>query len=321
MSRARIQSLDMIAALRRHLGAVPLEIGALRHLGTDDATLLRRALAPGADPVALLAWCGWQQVHEGAQILIRPDPTAVHPWLLADDVPTAAALAFAARRAALVIETSPGNCQCRILADRPLSMCERTTAQRALCAYLGGDVGSIAGDKWGRLPGFRNVKPGRAGCWTNLLRHDLAARPVSAAALLAQAQTIATPAVASAPALDPLPSALLGRGCVALGQGSPRAAPAAGGARPQAGRSALSDRPDRSARHFAFACHALRRGENPAAITRKIADRAMQDGKRPDEASAMAYALGVVAAAQVRLIERSSTAVSHRLAVRLSMTV
>ncbi len=78
MSRARIQSLDMIAALRRHLGAVPLEIGALRHLGTDDAALLRRTLAPGADPAGLLAWAGWQQVHEGAQILIRPDPAAVH---------------------------------------------------------------------------------------------------------------------------------------------------------------------------------------------------------------------------------------------------
>ena len=289
MSRARIQSIDMIAALRRHLGAVPLEIGALRHLGTDDATLLRRALAPGADPVALLAWCGWQQVHEGAQILIRPDPTAVHPWLLADDVPTAAALAFAARRAALVIETSPGNCQCRILADRPLSMCERTTAQRALCAYLGGDVGSIAGDKWGRLPGFRNVKPGRAGCWTNLLHHDLAARRVNVSALLA------------APAFDPLSAALPGGGCVPSGQGSPRAAPAAGGARPRAGRSVISDRADRSAQHFAYACHALRRGEDPALIARRVADRALQDGKRGNETAAMAYALGLVATAQVRI--------------------
>ena len=300
MSRARIQSLDMIAALRLHLGPVALELGALRHLGTDDAAMLRRTLAPGADPAGLLAWCGWQQVHESAQILIRPDPEQAHGWLLVDDVPAAVALAFAARRAALVVETSPGNTQLRVLSDQPLSLPERTAAQRALREHLAGDPGSIAGDKWGRLAGFKNQKPGRDGCWTNLLRHDLAARPVSAAALLAQAQTVAAPAVASAPALDPpLPSALLGRGCVASGQGSPLAR-RAGGARPRAGQSGT----DRSANHFAFACHALRRGENPAAITRKIADRAMQDGKRPDEASAMAYALGVVAAAQVRLIER-----------------
>ena len=300
MTRARAQSLLMIEALRRQLGPVALEIGALRRFGGDDATMLRRTLAPGADPAGLLAWCGWQQVHESAQILIRPDPSARHPWLLVDDVPAAVALAFAARRGALVVETSPGNAQLRVLADRPLSLPERTAAQRALRAHLGGDTGSIAGDKWGRLPGFRNVKPGRAGCWTNLLRHDLAGRPVSAAALLAQAQTVAAPAVASAPALDPpLPSALPGRGCVASGQGSPLAR-RAGGARPQAGQSGT----DRSANHFAFACHALRRGENPAAITSKIANRAMQDGKRHDEAAAMAYALGVVAAAQVRLIER-----------------
>ncbi len=294
-SRARTQSLLMIEALRSRLGPVALELGALRRFGTDDATMLRRTLAPGVDPAALLAWAGWQQVHEHAQILVRPDPARAHPWLLVDDVPTASALAFATRRAALVIETSPGNCQCRILADRPLSMPERTAAQRILRAHLGGDPGSIAGDKWSRLPGFKNQKPGR-DCWTNLLRHDLAGRPVRAAALLAHAQTVAAPAVASAP----LPSALLGRGCVPSGQGSPQAASAAGGARPQVGQSGT----DRSAQHFAFACHALRRGENPAAITSKIANRAMQDGKRPDEASAMAYALGVVAAAQVRLIER-----------------
>lgn len=301
MSRARTQSLDMIAALRRQLGPVALELGALRHLGTDDAALLRRTLAPGTDPAGLLAWAGWQQVHEHAQILVRPDPAQAHPWLLADDIETAAALAFSGRRAALVIETSPGNCQLRVLADRPMTVPERTQAQRALREHLRGDPGSIAGDKWSRLPGYRNVKPGRDGCWTNLLRHDLAARPVvSAAALLAQAQAVAAPAVASAAALDPLPSALPGRGCVAWGQGSPRAAPAAGGARPRAGQSGT----DRSANHFAFACHALRRGENPVAITSKIADRAMQDGKRANRDAAMAYALGVVAAAQVRLIER-----------------
>ena len=292
--RARI---DMINALRAHLGSVPLEIGALRHLGTDDATLLRRALAPGADPVALLAWCGWQQVREAAQILIRPDPEQAHGWLLVDDVPAAVALAFAARRAALVVETSPGNCQCRILADRPLSMPERTAAQRALREYLGGDAGSIAGDKWGRLAGYANQKPGRGGFWTKLLWSDLSPQPVSATALLAHA--IAAPAVASAPAAPALlPSALPGGGCVPLGQGSPSAL-RAHGARPVAGQSGRSG--DRSAKHFAYACHALRRGEDPALIARKVADRALQDGKRGNETAAMAYALGLVATAQVRI--------------------
>ena len=300
---ARTQSLDMIAALRRHLGGVSLEIGALRHFGTADATMLRRVLAPGADPTGLLAWAGWQQVHEHAQILIRPDAEQAHQWLMVDDVPAADALAFAGKRAALVVETSPGNCQARVLADRPMTMPERTLAQRTLRAWLHGDPGSIAGGKWGRLAGFRNVKPDR-NCWTNLLRHDLAAvRPVSAAALLALAQGPAV-ATASAPAaLAPLSAAPSGGLRVASGQGSP--APRSGaGARPQAGRFALSsDRADRdrSAQHFAFACHALRRGQDPAWIARKVADRALQDGKRGSETAAMAYALGLVAEAQARL--------------------
>ena len=81
-----------------------------------------------------------------------------------------------------------------------------------------------------------------------------------------------------------------------MGPGSPRAG-TAGGARPQGGRSGT----DRSANHFAFACHALRRGMDPAGVARKVAERALVDGKRDTEAAAMAYALGVVAAAQARL--------------------
>ena len=292
--RARI---DMINALRAHLGSVPLELGVLTHIGTPDSgDVWSRILAPGADPARLMAWCSAMQKNERAQIWIRPDPAVTHPWLLVDDVPVADALAFAARRAALVIETSPGNTQLRVLSDQPLSMLERTQAQRVLCAHLHGDPGSIAGDKWGRLPGFKNQKPGR-DCWTNLLRRDLAGRPVSATALLAHA--IAAPAVASAPAAPALlPSALPGRGCVPSGQGSPSAL-RAHGARPVAGQSGRSG--DRSAKHFAYACHALRRGEDPALIARKVADRALQDGKRGNETAAMAYALGLVATAQVRI--------------------
>ena len=77
-SRTRTQTIAMIEAMRSHLGGVALEIGALCRIGTADAALLRRTLAPAADPAGLLAWAGWQQVHEGAQILIRPDPAAVH---------------------------------------------------------------------------------------------------------------------------------------------------------------------------------------------------------------------------------------------------
>ena len=298
-SRTRGQALAMIEALRSHLGGVDLEIGALCRIGTADAALLRRTLAPGADPAGLLGWAGWQQVHERAQILIRPDPAASHPWLLADDIETAAALAFAVRRAALVIETSPGNCQLRVLADRPLSLPDRTTAQRALREHLHGDPGSIAGDKWSRLPGYRNAKPGRDGCWTNLLRSDLAGRPVSASALLAQSASV--PGCGSAPALAPLTSAA-GRGGV-QGQGSP--APRSGaGARPEAGPA---DHAGGSKIDFAWACAQVRAGADPQSIIGAITAAALGRKKRPTEAGCRDYAERTVKGAQARIAADRAT--------------
>lgn len=294
-SRTCAQALAMIEALRSRLGTVPLEIGALCRIGTADAALLRRTLAPAADPAGLLAWAGWQQVHEHAQILVRPAPEAPHPWLLADDIPVVDALAFAARRAALVIETSPGNCQLRVLADRPLSLPDRTTAQRALREHLAGDPGSIAGDKWGRLAGFKNQKPGRDGCWTNLLRHDLTGRPVSAAALLA--------GCGPAPALAPLTSAL-GQGRCAQGQGSPAGRAAAGGARPEAGPA---DRAGGSKIDFAWACAQIRAGADPQSIIGAITAAALGRKKRPTEAGCRDYAERTVKGAQARIAADRAT--------------
>ncbi len=231
-------------------------------------------------------------MHEGAQILIRPDPAQAHPWLLADDIPVVDALAFAARRAALVIETSPGNCQLRVLADRPLSLPDRTVAQRALREHLAGDPGSIARDKWGRLAGFKNQKPGRDGCWTSLLRSDLAAaRPASASALLAQSASV--PGCGSAPASAPLTSAL-GQGRCGQGQGSPAVRAAAGGARPVDGPA---DHAGGSKIDFAWACAQIRAGADIVTLTDTLAAAALARGKRRDEAAARQYAWRTVSAA------------------------
>lgn len=297
MTRTRAQSIAMIEALREHLGAVVLEIGALRHIGTADDTLLRRPLPAGADPAGLLAWAGWQQIHEHAQIFVRPDPQRPHPWLLVDDVPTADALAFAARRSALAIETSPGNCQLRVLADKPLDAEERTSAQRVLCQHLHGDPASVSGDKWGRLPGYRNLKPGRGRCWTNLLRHNLAGRPVCAEVLLAQAEPGGGGGSGSAPSLT---SAAVRRGGCAPGPGSPIAR-SAGGARPTYGPA---DKSGGSEIDYAWACAQIRAGANIDAMISVLSAAALKRGKRPDEAGAREYAERTVRAAMDRVLIR-----------------
>ncbi len=94
-------------------------------------------------------------------------------------------MGFAARRAALVIETNPGDAQLRILADRAMTVAERTQTQRVLRLHLGGDAGSVSGEKWGRLARYTNQKPGKTGFWTHLVCSEPVTRPVRAAQLLA----------------------------------------------------------------------------------------------------------------------------------------
>ena len=264
---ARGERLAMIEALRAHLGPVGLEIGVVPRIGRpDQGKPIRRDLAPDADPAKILAWCAAQQVNAQAQVWVRPAPDVDHAWLFADDVPTAEAVAFAARRAALVIETSPGNCQLRILADRPMTPAERTAAQRVLRQHLGGDPASVAGGKWGRLAGFANQKPGKGGWWTRLLCLDLASRPVSADRLLAEA-------LAPAPAFSP--------------------AQRAGGVRPHGsvGQSAgPAASPGGSQDDFRFACDEIRAGTDMQAIISAITAAALARGKRRNEAGCREYA-------------------------------
>ena len=270
-AEARTERLAMIRALRAHLGPVGLEIGVVPRIGRpDQGKPIRRDLAPDADPAKLLGWCSAQQVNAQAQVWVRPAPDVDHAWLFADDVPTAEAVAFAARRAALVIETSPNNCQMRILADRAMTPAERTAAQRVLRLHLGGDPASVAGGKWGRLAGFANQKPGKGGWWTRLLCLDLASRPVSADRLLAEAQ-----ALAPTPAFSP--------------------AQRAGGVRPhgsvgQSAAPAPAMAPGGSQDDFRFACCEIRAGTDTQVIISAITAAALARGKRRNEAGCREYA-------------------------------
>ena len=272
-AEARTERLAMIRALRAHLGPVGLEIGVVPRIGRpDQGKPIRRDLAPDADPAKLLGWCSAQQVNAQAQVWVRPAPDVDHAWLFADDVPTAEAVAFAARRAALVIETSPNNCQLRILADRPMTPAERTAAQRVLRLHLGGDGGSISGGKWGRLAGFSNQKPGKTGWWTRLLCLDLASRPVSADRLLAEAL-----ALAPAPAFFPREGGegVRPHGSCSVGRGqSDGPATAPGGSRDD----------------FRFACDQIRSGTDQQAIISAITAAAMSRGKRRNESGCREYA-------------------------------
>lgn len=105
----------------------------------------------------------------GNDIYFRPFRHQAWPLVFLDDLAPRLALRIAAKYRAAVIETSPGSCHLWLGMAVPLAEQERTRVQQDLVTRLAGaaDPGSVSGDHWGRLPGFRNHKPDR-NCWVNL---------------------------------------------------------------------------------------------------------------------------------------------------------
>ena len=167
------QALSMIEAFRKT--GVELRVAAIRHIGRHNEEPPVAHLLP-QDPVRLekvLRWLKFENATNDANIWIRPNPSTSHPWLFIDDLAGEVARIIAMKYASIIVETSPGNFQCRLLSSQTLDTKSRRQVQSALVNLLNArgdhaDLASTAGDKWGRLPGFRNRKPGR-DCWTNLM--------------------------------------------------------------------------------------------------------------------------------------------------------
>ncbi len=157
------QSVEMVFQLLKYTSH--LQVAACRFIGTVDEALIIKLWDE-----KLLPWFKFENTKNNANIWVRPEPESAHPWLFIDDVPKGMAKKIANNYQCIVVETSPNNCQIRLVSNCDLSKEQRTDVQRSLVKLLGAsaDSGSIAGCKWGRLPGFRNKKPGKNG-WTNLI--------------------------------------------------------------------------------------------------------------------------------------------------------
>lgn len=118
-----------------------------------------------------LGWA-WHENRAGGEVYIRPArwlPSGEQAsWSLVflDDVTPAQAEKIAAQFSAMVVETSPGRCHVWLAVSRPLPERERKALQQRLIVEQGGDPGSVSGEHFGRLPGFKNNK--REGCWVNI---------------------------------------------------------------------------------------------------------------------------------------------------------
>lgn len=153
----------MISEMLKHCES--LEIAALRHIGRENEKMLKHTWTHEKD---LLAWARFENARNEANIFIRPHPDRPHPWLFLDDLTFSKADALSKKYQCIIVETSKDNFQARLLASRNLTLSERFEVQRVLAQRIGGDVGSTAGCKFGRLAGFKNRKPGR-DFWTHLV--------------------------------------------------------------------------------------------------------------------------------------------------------
>ena len=183
----------------------------------------------------------WARAHNArkADVYVRPARGYRWPLLFLDDVPEPAANAVAHKYAALVVCTSPaGGCHVWLRASVPLDEDQRRQAQRYLARRIGADPASISGEHLGRLAGFKNWK--RAGVWINVLQ--------------ASAQCPWDPR----PALDSTPSTTRRRSTD-----------------PHHERTTTSQLTDTSpsGADWAFTCHLLENGCDPAFVLARLVER------------------------------------------------
>lgn len=94
-------------------------------------------------------------------------------WLLLDDLGIEECQQIAGKRTNMVIQTSPGRHHLWLATSRPVSVVERKVCQQVLQQKFGGDAGSVSGDHFGRLCGFKNIK---RNCWVNFISESTSDR-------------------------------------------------------------------------------------------------------------------------------------------------
>lgn len=208
-------------------------------------------------------------------VYFRPARGLAASVVMLDDLSLDAAQQLAHGRAHLVVETSPRNHQLWLKVGQMLAEAERKAVQLALVAKYGGDPGSVSGEHFGRIPGFRNRKPKYGLPWVNLVQYDLDCIALDVNDFLSPPRGEC--------ALEPPAGVPL----VPLKGDAPQA---------RSPSLSVSDSAE-SHKEFKFACESLRQKVSRDAIISNIAARALSRGKRGTEAAAVRYAARTVDAA------------------------
>jgi hypothetical protein len=116
-----------------------------------------------------LSWLRYENRNKSAGAYIRPARGQDWPYIFFDDVTPSTAHNLADNHCAALVETSAGRFHAWLKTDMALSEAQRHAVQSKIAGEIGADMGSVSGEHWGRLPGFKNRKPNRPD-WVNLRR-------------------------------------------------------------------------------------------------------------------------------------------------------
>jgi hypothetical protein len=240
------------------------------------------------ETIKSLGWA-WHENKNGGEVYIRParwlpdGEPGRWPVVFLDDLTRDAARALAEQYKALVVETSPGLHHVWLAVSRALSEQERKALQTKLAEQYGGDRGSISGEHFGRMPGYKNNK--RGGCWVNIVNCGNGGR------------------------LYPVPGELEAEVEIPSPRGEAPGAAACASAEPQSLYASLGGWSSESERDFGWAIGRLRWAKSQSLdldkeivfVSEQLTARALARGKRKTEKEARRYAQLTRDAALARL--------------------
>lgn len=226
---------------------------------------------------------GVEAARRPLNIYITAAVAELQSWLLMDDLDLDQCHLVARDRTHMIVQTSPGSHHLWLATSRPVTVDERKICQQALQHRFGGDAGSVSGDHFGRLAGFKNVK---RGCWVNLAATVITDRRADIDKLLSIAAEAGVGLALSIPQGGVVPSPVLIQG------GAPQARSPSVISPPVSSVSSSfspSGR-DESRAEFAFACAQYQKHLDIEAGIQSLTQRALDRGKCKNFAAAEKYA-------------------------------
>ena len=235
-----------------------------------DLKRFRQSGLDDLDIQGVLKRLAWLRAENsgGGDIYFRPAGKLSWPIVFIDDLTTEQAGSLNRKYQCWTVETSTGRHHAWILTNgKPLLCWQRYAIQKKIVGLGWGDPGSISGDHFGRVPGFRNMK--RNGSWVNLK-----SSPDPELVRLSPWGVVLNLAESESP----------------TGPAGTRPAHHAGGERGETDQTP-------SGVEFGWCCGWLRKGLDPEEAVRRLTLRAQERGKPSPEK----YARRTVSAAQVAI--------------------